>query len=79
MADLYAKAKKKGIDVIPVGTTVSWHYRGASPLPEGKVTGIYKLGKTSAKTEYTVKPKKRFRHPGEPPTLHHYGSALTRS
>lgn len=63
---------------IPSGTYVSWHYRSA--IGHGKVTGVHKLGTSSANTLYSIE---EFDHhvsdsgSKEAGTVYHYGSALT--
>lgn len=61
-------------ETIPNGTEVTYHYRSA--VGHGTVTGVHKLGTSSATTEYTI--EEHDHHPGESPTVHHFGSALTR-
>lgn len=58
---------------IPVGTHVTWHYRGA--IGHGTITGIYKDNDDPEKVEYSI--KETDHHDGEPDVLHHFGSALT--
>lgn len=58
---------------IPNGTEVSWHYRGA--IGHGTTAGVHKLGTSSANTLYSI--DEHDHHPGESPTVYHYGRALT--
>jgi hypothetical protein len=67
--------KAPSFETIPVGTTVSWHYRSA--IGHGTVTGIHKHGTTAANTMYSI--KEHDHHPGEPAVVHHSGEALRRA
>ncbi|MGH8802633.1 MAG: hypothetical protein ACREX6_10135 [Casimicrobiaceae bacterium] len=59
---------------IPVGTSVTWHYRSA--IGHGTVKGVHKMGTTAANTMYAI--EQHDYHPGEPPIVMHSGAALTR-
>lgn len=67
-------AREGHVSVIPNGTHVTWHYRSA--IGHGTITGVHKMGTTSANTEYSI--HEIDHHPGESPTVYHYGSALRR-
>ena len=66
--------KKATFETIPVGTSVTWHYRSASG--HGTVKGVHKMGTTADNTMYSI--EQHDHHPGEPAILVHSGAALTR-
>ena len=66
--------EKKIFETIPVGTSVTWHYRSA--IGHGTVTGVYKMGTNAANTMYSV--KQTDHHVGEAANLHHTGKALSK-
>lgn len=68
-------ASKPKVNTIPVGTKVSWHYRGA--IGHGTILGVHQLGNSSATTEYSIGESDH--HPGEAKVLFHYGRALSRA
>lgn len=57
-----------------VGKHVGFKYRGAHP--HGTVTGVFKKGKTKAKTEFNIEPDAKDRHPGEKLPVHRMGDKL---
>ena len=59
---------------IPVGTSVTWHYRSA--IGHGTVKGVHKLGTNADNTMYSI--AQHDHHPGEPDIVFHSGKALTR-
>jgi hypothetical protein len=65
---------KKAFETIPVGTSVTWHYRSA--IGHGTVIGVHKMGTTADNTMYSI--RQHDHHPGEPDILHHSGKALSR-
>ena len=65
--------KPATFETIPVGTSVTWHYRSA--IGHGTVKGIHKLATTADNTMYSV--EQHDHHPGEPAILHHSGKALS--
>ena len=69
-----ASRKRATFETIPVGTSVTWHYRSA--IGHGTVKGVHKMGTTAANTMYSV--EQHDHHPGEPAILVHSGAALTR-
>lgn len=71
----FAKDSGTGFkECYPAGTKVSWHYRSA--IGHGTVTGAHKKGTSCATTLYSIRQSDH--HTGEPDTVLHYGSALTK-
>jgi hypothetical protein len=66
-------SKRATFETIPVGTSVTWHYRSA--IGHGTVIGVHKKGATADDTMYDV--RQHDHHPGEPDILHHSGKALS--
>ena len=66
-------SNKAMFETIPVGTSVTWHYRSA--IGHGTVKGIHKMGTSADNTMYLV--EQHDHHPGEPAILHHSGKALS--
>jgi hypothetical protein len=64
--------KPATFETIPVGTSVTWHYRSA--IGHGTVFGVHKVGTTADDTMYSI--RQHDHHPGEPAILHHSGKAL---
>jgi hypothetical protein len=67
--------RKRNFTPIPTGTPVSWVYRSGEG--HGYITGVHKAGTAAANTEYSVRQVDM--HVGEPSTVYHYGSDITRS
>ena len=67
--------KKRSFKTIPVGTSVTWHYRSA--IGHGTVVGVKKKGTTADNTMYNV--RQHDHHPGEPAIVHHTGKALRKA
>jgi len=67
------KPGSKAFETIPVGTSVTWHYRSA--IGHGTVIGVHKAGTTADNTMYSV--RQHDHHPGEPAIVHHTGKALS--
>ncbi|HEY5408951.1 MAG TPA: hypothetical protein VIJ92_17805 [Ginsengibacter sp.] len=65
--------EKSTFKTIPVGTSVTWHYRSA--IGHGTVTDVHKMGTNADNTMYSI--KETDHHPGEPEILHHTGKALS--
>lgn len=66
------KAKFK---TIPIGTSVTWHYRSA--IGHGTVEGVHKMGTNADNTMYSVRQKDH--HEGEAAIVHHTGKALSKN
>lgn len=67
--------KAPSFKTIPVGTSVTWHYRSA--IGHGTVAGVHKHGTTADDTMYSI--TEHDHHPGEPAVVFHSGKALTRT
>ena len=65
--------KPETFETIPVGTSVTRHYRSA--IGHGTVKGIHELGTNADNTMYSI--EQHDHHPGEPAILHRSGKALT--